>query len=136
MKADQWRDADFGAVSARPDDRRRRWPVGALLTAASVVVLLFSFGRDQSRCGQSCYGAAPSSRYGSITYEPGHPWTSYAGSWQWSAQNALAYLACLAAVVGLGLAVASRRNPVPAYLVAALAIAGWVAWVAMSPPVG
>jgi hypothetical protein len=99
----------------------------------SIVVFLFADGRDNLRCRDNCYGPPPLSRYGSLTYEPGHPWTRYAGSWQWSAQIGLGYLAVLSAVLALALAATDARNPVPPLVVSILAMIAWVVWVALSP---
>ena len=134
MTDEHWRTAELISVLA-PDERRRHIRIGAagLVTFSSIVVLLLSWGRDEQRCGQSCFGAPPLDRYGSITYQPGHHWTRYAGSWQWSAQSGLAYLAVIATSFGIALAMLSRRSPSPAFLLGALATSGWLVWVLASP---
>lgn len=114
--------------------RTRIRAAAIIVTLAAGVVFLVAYGRDQLRCKDACYGPAPSSRYGSTTYEPGHPWTRYAGSWEWSAQSALGHLALIAALVGLVLAAMGRRNPLPAMLVSVIAMVAWGTWVALSPP--
>jgi hypothetical protein len=100
----------------------------------ATVVFLVAYGRDQTRCKDACFGRPPLSKYGSITYEPGHPWTRYAGSWQWSAQSALAHLGLVAALVALGLAATDGRNPRPALAVSVVAMAAWGIWAGFSPP--
>lgn len=105
----------------------------ALLPIATVV-FLFAYGRNQMRCKDLCFGPPPLSKYGSITYEPGHAWTRYAGSWQWGAQAGLAYLGLAAALVGLGLAATDSRNPKPALVVSIVAMISWGTWVGLSPP--
>jgi uncharacterized protein (DUF2237 family) len=112
---------------------RLRW-AAVSLAVASAVVLVASLARDQTRCRDACYGPPPGDRYGSLTNEPGHHWTSYAGSWQWGVQSGLAHLAALAAFVGVVLAATTYRNPVPAFWVAGVALSGWIAWVLLSPP--
>jgi hypothetical protein len=132
-----------GSRSSEPDvhplDRKAPHPRRTVRIAAVLVglcagvVFLAALGRDQLRCKDACYGPAPLSRYGSITYEPGHPWTRYAGSWQWSAQSALGHLALVAAIVALVLAATQRRNPVPAMLISVATMVAWATWVALSP---
>src|SRR5436305_539364 len=88
----------LGAMVAPPRTRgghvRLRW-AGAALALASLVLFLESRTRAMFRCRQQCYGAPPVQGYGSSTYEPGHPWTSYAHSWQWSAQHGLTQFALI-----------------------------------------
>jgi hypothetical protein len=103
--------------------------------SATALVLVVALGRDEQRCGQNCFGPAPLSRYGSMTYEPGHHWTQYAGSWQWSAQLALAWAAVAGCVLGLALVLLSRPRLWPFALAAALVI-GWTSWVVCEPPTG
>src|SRR3954453_5555245 len=87
-----------------------RWLAG-ILVLATFVGLDYSLNRDALRCRQACYGAPATDRYGSSTYEPGHPWTNYATSWQWEAQNTMAHVAFFAACVGLALAATRSRDP-------------------------
>jgi hypothetical protein len=116
-----------------PHPRRKVRVAAVVVSLCAGVLFLAALGRDQLRCRDACYGAPPLSRYGSLTYEPGHPWTRYTGSWQWSAQSALGHLALLAAIVALVLAATQRRNPVPAMLVSIAAMVAWGTWVALSP---
>jgi hypothetical protein len=119
------------AVQRHPRRRVRMAAIGTLL--AALVLFLFADGRDGFRCRDSCYGAPPMSRYGSLSYEPGHPWTRYADSWQWSAQIGLAYLALFAAVLAVGLAATDGRNAVPPTVVSGAAMVAWIVWVVLSP---
>jgi len=133
------RTARFLDALAPPSNRaanRARILGGAVLAVTTVVVFFLGYHRVHFRCRQECFGAAPRSDYGSLTYEPGHPWTRYAGSWQWSVQYGLAILALAAGLIGFGLAVFSERNPVRLYIVATVAAAAWVVWVLLSPSVG
>jgi hypothetical protein len=117
-----------------PHHPRRRVRVAAIVVMlTSIVVFLFADGRDNLRCKDNCYGPPPLSRYGSMTYEPGHPWTRYAGSWQWSGQIGLGYLAVLSAVLALALAATDARNPVRPLVVSVVAMIAWIVWVALSP---
>src|SRR4051794_10821303 len=113
--------------------RARMRVMSIALALVAGVVFLFAYGRDQQRCKDLCFGPPPLSRYGSITYEPGHPWTRYAGSWQWTGQSILGPLGLIAAVVAVGLAATDGRNPVPALVVSVLAMVAWGAWVGLSP---
>ena len=71
--------------------RRIRRGVG-LSTIFTLVLMLFALNEDQERCEQECFGTHR-------TFEPGHPWTNYVDSWQWDAQNAIAGVAFILAVV-------------------------------------
>src|SRR4051812_20206554 len=73
------------AIAERSKARRARIAAGVWAFLVFVFLLVAS-DRDRVRCHQTCYGDAPLSSYGSLTYEPGHPWTRYAHSWQWDAQ--------------------------------------------------
>ena len=54
----------------------------SLATLFTTVLLLFDLNRDAERCEHDCFGPYR-------TYEPGHAWSNYAGSWQWEVQNAI-----------------------------------------------
>jgi hypothetical protein len=124
-----WRDATF-----RERDRAnpRRW-IGrgiAVWTFLSLLLLLNAQRRDTVRCDQDCYGTFR-------TYEPGHAWTNYTGSWQWDAQNAVVSFGFIAAIVALVLLLASRRRQ--AVILTAVSIvlsAAYLIWVQLSPPIG
>jgi hypothetical protein len=109
-----------------------RWG-GAVLLVTTVVVFFFSGHRANVRCHQECFGAPPLDSYGSLTYEPGHAWTRYAGSWQWSVQHGLTQFALIAGLVGLAFAVFSERNPIRLYAVSVVALVAWVIWLLLSP---
>ena len=137
---DELRWSDHGTWEHRPEVaariRRRhllRW-VAALTFVPAAVVFLASASRLNNKCRNECYGQPASGRYGSATYEAGHPWTSYADSWQWTAQHGLALLALAAALTGLGLAATSGRDPRPALALAVVAMGAWGGWVTLSPP--
>jgi hypothetical protein len=125
----------FAPPTSRAANRPRAW-AGAVVAISAIVVFFLGNRRVGMRCGQECFGEAPRSDYGSLTYEPGHAWTRYAGSWQWGAQNGLAVLALLAGLVGWSLGAFSERNPIRLYFVALVAGAAWVVWVLLSPPTG
>jgi hypothetical protein len=114
---------------ASPSPRRLRRGV-LVSTALTFVLLLVALNEDQERCEQECFGTYR-------TYEPGHPWTNYADSWQWDAQNALAAVAFI-------LAVAAALSLVGEHLRRALVLTGvswgfsaaWLIWNALSPATG
>jgi hypothetical protein len=102
----------------------------SLATLFTLVLLLFDLNRDAERCEQDCFGTYR-------TYEPGHAWTNYAGSWQWEAQNAIIGAAFLLAVVAFLYRLGSRlRRAVVLTGISLLLSASWLLWVALSPPVG
>jgi hypothetical protein len=102
----------------------------SLATLFTLVLLLFDLNRDGERCEQDCFGTYR-------TYEPGHAWTNYAGSWQWEAQNAIMAVAFLLAVVAFLYRLGSRlRRAVVLTGISLLLSASWLLWVALSPPVG
>jgi hypothetical protein len=115
----------FASLSPR---RIRRGVV--LSTALTFVLLLVALNEDQERCEQECFGTYR-------TYEPGHPWTNYADSWQWDAQNAIAAVAFI-------LAVAAALSLVGEHLRRALVLTGvswgfsaaWLLWNALAPATG
>ena len=101
--------------------------VSALLTT---VLLLVALNEDQERCEQECFGTYR-------TYEPGHPWTNYADSWQWDAQNALAGVAfILAAAAAFSLIGEHRRRAVVLTVLSWCFSAAWLIWSALSPATG
>jgi hypothetical protein len=101
--------------------------VSALLT---LVLLLISLNEDSERCEQECFGTYR-------TYEPGHPWTNYADAWQWDAQNALAAVAFILAVVAsLSLVGEHLRRAVVLTGLSWGFSAAWLVWKALSPAIG
>lgn len=137
MIQESWRGADFnrpGGSSSRGDRFGLRL-FAALVVGVAGAVFLVSRSRAVFRCRQECYGDSPLDRYGSLTYEPGHAWTQYADSWQWGAQHGLAQFAVLSSLVGLALAATSKRSPALALGMTAIALAAWLVWVLLSPPI-
>ena len=109
--------------------RRIRRGVG-LCTFLTLVLLLVDLNRDGERCEQECFGTFR-------TYEPGHPWTNYPDSWQWDAQNAIAGVAFVLAAVAFLYMLGGRLQRAVIVMAASLALsAAWIAWVALSPPIG
>lgn len=135
MTQDTWRSTTFEqTIARRGSGTWQRW-VGGLMVVAAFAAWLHSQSRASLRCHQECYGEPPRDGFGSRTFEPGHPWTQYADSWQWSVQHGLVQLAVLVGIAGLGLALTRRRGPVALFGVTALLLAGWAVWVLLSPPV-
>jgi hypothetical protein len=100
-----------------------------LATFFNLVILLVDLNRDGVRCDQDCYGSGR-------TYEAGHAWTNYNDSWQWDAQNALVGVAFILAVAAFLFMLGSRlRRAVVLTGISLLLIAGWFAWVQLSPPI-
>ena len=126
---------EVAAPLGTPATRRTwlRWAPAVLVVTATLFLL--SDNRNHFRCHQDCYGPPPFDGYGSQTYEPGHPWTSYAHSWQWSVQHGLTELALLAGLIGLGMTL-SERKPARIYAVAIVALAAWAVWVLPTPAPG
>lgn len=140
MSGNAWQESKFDGSEAEPDpsglsSRVFLRSIAGLVTLASLVLYFESRSRVSFRCRQECYGTPPRSVDGSLTFEPGHPWTNYADSWQWSAQHGLTQLAVVAALVGLAMAATPRRNPLPALGVATLGLAAWAVWVLLGPPI-
>jgi hypothetical protein len=102
----------------------------SLATLFTLVLLLVDLNRDAVRCDQDCFGTYR-------TYEPGHAWTSYPGSWQWDAQNAIAGVAFVLAVAAFVYRLGSNLRRAVILMGASLSLSAiWIAWVALSPPVG
>jgi hypothetical protein len=125
-----WREADMRAARGRAG----LLSVRALAWATAVtgfVVLLMEIQRDPDRCHQNCFDGSDN------TFEAGHVWTGYAGSWQWEAQLVLGWGAFLFALLGLYGAGRRGRWWTVASLGAAVAcIVGWIVWVTVQPPPG
>jgi hypothetical protein len=116
--------------------RRSQFQRGGIVLATTAFFLFFaSDNRNTGRCLQECYGDASRDFYGSRPYEPGHAWTSYADSWQWSAQHGLTQLALLASFLGFA-ATFAERNPLKLYVVSTAALVTWAIWVALTPQPG
>jgi hypothetical protein len=115
----------FSSLSPR---RIRR---GVVISAAlTFVLLLIALNEDEERCEQECFGTYR-------TYEAGHPWTNYRDSWQWDAQNAIAAVGFILAVVGaLSLVGGHLRRAVLLTVASWGFSAAWLLWNALSPAVG
>jgi hypothetical protein len=115
----------FGSLSPR---RIRR---GVLVsTGLTFVLLLMALNEDSERCEQECFGTYR-------TYEPGHPWTNYDDSWQWDAQNAIAAVAFILAVVAaLSLVGEHLRRAVVLTVLSWGLSAAWLLWNVLSPATG
>jgi hypothetical protein len=95
------------------------------------VVLLLDIQRDPNRCHQNCFDGSDN------TFEPGHVWTAYAGSWQWDAQLVIGWLAFLASLWALYAAGRKGRGQTIASLGLAIGLAAvWIVWVTVQPPAG
>ena len=115
----------FGSLSPR---RLRRGV--AVSTSLTVVLLLIALNEDQERCEQECFGTYR-------TYEPGHPWTNYRDAWQWDAQNAIAAVAFILAVIAaISLIGNHLRRAVVLTAVSWCFSAAWIAWNALAPATG
>jgi hypothetical protein len=125
-----WREADMRPARGRAGVRLIR--VLAWTTAVSgFVVLLMEIQRDTDRCHQNCFDGSDN------TFEAGHVWTAYFGSWQWDAQLVLGWAAVLSGF--LALYVAGRRGrwwTVASLGLALGCIAVWIVWVTVQPPPG
>jgi hypothetical protein len=131
---------DHAQTAARPaapsfTDRWGTRSISVVLLLASCVAFAVARGRNEFRCHQSCYGSPPLDRYGSLSYEPGHAWTAYTGSWEWSGQYGLAIVALIAGLAGVALTLLSRRDPRPAFATTGVALVAWLAWVLLSPAI-
>lgn len=105
--------------------------VAVLLLMATFIVFIYAAQHEQAGCHPDCYDGAQR------TYEPGHAWTAYAGSWQWQAQWTLAFVGVLAAALSMFAETRPRLSfSVPALRsVAVLAAGGWLLWVLLEPPI-
>jgi hypothetical protein len=124
---DHWRHADLRVRQSRPGLRLVRvaaWS-GAL---TAFVVLLMSVQRDPDRCHPDCFDGTDR------TFEAGHVWTAYSGSWQWEAQHAIGWLGLFAACWALYAAGRGSRRITAASLGLTVAlVGGWIVWVTVQP---
>jgi hypothetical protein len=122
-----WRERDLSVRQSRD----RRWLVRLLAYAAAVtgfVVLLMDVQRDPNRCHPNCFDGSDN------TFEGGHVWTAYFGSWQWEAQLLLGWLAFLVSLWALYVAGRrSRRLTVASLGITLALIAVWIVWLTMQP---
>jgi hypothetical protein len=128
-----WRDADL-RVDRRKGGRRA---VRALAWAAAqtgFVGLLMEVQRDPDRCHPNCFDGSDN------TFEAGHAWTAYHGSWQWEAQLVIGWAAFLFGLWALYSAGHKGSAQTAASLTGAVAlVALWIVWVTVQPspfPVG
>jgi hypothetical protein len=125
-----WREAD---MRVRQSGRARR-AVRLLAWATALtgfVVLLLDVQRDPNRCHQNCFDGSDN------TFQAGHVWTAYAGSWQWEAQLYLGWVAFFASLWALYAAGRKGRRQTVASLGLALGfVAVWIVWVTVQPPPG
>jgi hypothetical protein len=122
-----WRERD---LSVR-QPRGRRWMVRLLAYATAAtgfVVLLMDVQRDPNRCHPNCFDGSDN------TFEAGHVWTAYFGSWQWEAQLVLGWLAFLVSLWAVYVAGRRSRRMTIASLGLSLAlVAVWIVWLTVQP---
>jgi hypothetical protein len=122
-----WRDADMRVEKGRAALRAVR----ALAWATAVtgfVVLLMEVQRDPDRCHPNCFDGSDT------TFEGGHVWTAYPGSWQWEAQLAIGWGAFVFGVWALWAAGRKGSRQTFASLGLALgSVAVWILWVTVQP---
>jgi hypothetical protein len=127
---DDWRHADLRVRQSARGLRLVRvaaW-AGAL---TAFVVLLMAVQRDPVRCHPDCFDGSDR------TFEAGHAWTAYSGSWQWEAQHAMGWLGLFAALWALYAAGRWSRRVTAASLGLMVAlVAGWIVWVTVQPGPG
>jgi hypothetical protein len=124
-----WRESDF---SRRDAKNPRRWiPRGIWICSfLTLLLLLNEQRRDSVRCDQDCYGEYR-------TYEPGHAWTNYPGSWQWDAQNVLMSIAFAVSIAAIVFLLRQRRREAVILTIVSLSLSAiFIAWVQLSPAIG
>ena len=126
---------DAAAPQGTPATRRKWIWWSPPVVAVTFTAFLLSGSRDHFKCRQECYGPPPLDMYGSQTFEPGHPWTSYAHAWQWSVQHGLTQLALVVSLLGVA-ATLSERRPGRLYALSIVAVAVWAVWVLLTPAPG
>jgi hypothetical protein len=126
-----WGNRDFHDEVPAPRNAFERGVVAAWVTVVAFVVMLLAIQHENIACGQACYDG------GLRSYESGHAWTAYVGSWQWQAQWALGiagFVLALAALVTAG-RYAWRRWTLAANALAIGCCATWIAWWLLEPPI-
>jgi len=122
-----WRDADLRIERSRG----RLRAVRALAWVAALtgfVVLLMDVQRDPDRCHPNCFDGSDHS------FEGGHVWTAYYGSWQWEAQLVIGWAAFLLGLWALYAAGRKARWQSIASLGGAVALLViWMVWVTVQP---
>jgi hypothetical protein len=126
-----WSNRDFYDEVAAP---RRLWERGittSLVAVATFFVFLFAAQHEAANCEDACYGGPLR------TYEPGHAWTAYDGSWQWQAQWGMGLIAFLLGLAALATVSRYRLRAwtVRLSVVALVVAAGWIAWRFLEPPI-
>jgi hypothetical protein len=122
-----WRDADLRVRQSRSRVRAIR-ALAWSACATAFVVLLMDIQRDLDRCHPNCFDGSDS------TFEGGHVWTAYPGSWQWEAQLWLGWVAFGASLWALYAAGRrSRRQTVASLGLGLGLVAVWIAWVTVQP---
>ena len=128
-----WRDADL-QVERRKGGLRTIRALAWATALTGFVVLLMEIQRDPDRCHPNCFDGSDN------TFEAGHAWTAYPGSWQWEAQLVIGWGACLVGLWALYSAGRKGRWQSVASLSGALTlVAIWIVWVTVQPspfPVG
>jgi hypothetical protein len=122
-----WRDADLRIEQGKAGQRAVR----ALAWAnalAGFVVLMMEIQRDPDRCHPNCFDGSDH------TFEGGHVWTAYPGSWQWDAQLVLGWGACALGLWALYAATRKgARQTVASLGLAVAVILVWIVWVTVQP---
>jgi len=111
--------------------RARLRAVRALAWATALtgfVVLLMDVQRDPDRCHPNCYDGSDH------TFEAGHVWTAYPGSWQWEAQFVIGWGTFLFGLWALYAAGRKGRWQTVASLgVGVVLLLVWIVWVTVQP---
>ena len=130
-RAGSWTNRDFHDEVPRARRPMERGAVAAAVTLLAFVVFLVAVQHEISGCGEACYDG------GLRSYEAGHAWTAYEGSWQWQAQWVLAL-----AALGLGLAALATttrmglRRWTQWLLVGSVACSAlWIVWRVLEPAI-
>jgi hypothetical protein len=130
-RAGGWSNRDFHDEVPRRRRLIERGATSAVATLLAFVVFLAAIQHEYKDCGDACYDG------GLRTYEPGHGWTAYQGSWQWQGQWALALLAL---VLGFAAIATSTRMGLTRWtrgllLATVVCSAAWIAWRVLEPAV-
>jgi hypothetical protein len=122
-----WREADLRRERSRTSRRVLRLLTWATAVTA-FVVLLMDVQRDPVRCHPNCFDGSDN------TFEAGHVWTGYFGSWQWEAQFLIGWAGFLAAVWAAY--TAGRRSRAATIASLGLSVGCvlvWIVWVTVQP---
>jgi hypothetical protein len=129
--AGSWNNRDFHDEVPRRRRLRERGLTAGLVTVAAFAVFLVAIQHEITGCRDACYDN------GLRTYEGGHVWTAYDGSWQWQAQWLLGLLALVLGAASL--ATSTRmglRRRTTALLSASLAASVlWILWRVLEPAI-